>query len=89
MRVFSSIYPNDNNSMLQVAVKPAHHYIHFACLGEWTLLHEDPHDLKTSRIRELSSQTQETNSTNRIINHRYEITSIQVLMHKHSVKTRK
>ena len=51
--------------------------------------HDDSHDLKNSMIGELSSQTQEMSSANRIINYRYEMSSIQVVMLKHSVKPSK
>jgi hypothetical protein len=53
------------------------------------MLHDDSHDLKTSMIGELRSQTQEMNSANRIINYRYEMSSILVVMLKHSVEPNK
>ncbi len=50
--------------------------------------HDDPHDSKTSGICKLSLHLQERNRANRIINYRYEMSSVRTKLPTHSMRSR-
>ena len=50
--------------------------------------HDDPHDSKTSGICKLSLHLQETNRANRIINYRFEMSSVRTKLPTHSMRSR-